>query len=92
MDHISSVSYNQKDTTVQLKEAKKTTEQLSTVEIDRLFSDLGNLVNQQFKPWYCRVFYRIGRSKALELAAVAKSDGFNPPRLFSKLLKEANND
>ena len=56
---------------------------------DFLFEQLDDLVNPAFKPWYCKMFYRLGKDRVLVLASQARSDGKQPPRLFSKLLKEA---
>lgn len=56
-------------------------------ENDFLFDALPDLVNEQFKPWYCRMFYKLGKDRVLHLASVARSDGKNPRAYFSKLLK-----
>jgi hypothetical protein len=58
---------------------------------DHLFSQLGDLVNSQFKAWYCKRFYAIGKDRVLVLASQARADGKNPPRLFSMLLKKEQN-
>ena len=58
-------------------------------EADQLFKMLPNLVNQDFKPWYCKQFYRLGRNKVMELASLAQADGSDPRKLFSFLLKRA---
>jgi hypothetical protein len=54
---------------------------------DYLYSQLSDLVNPQYKAWYCKQFYRIGKAKVLELASVARNDGKQPAKLFSILLK-----
>ena len=56
---------------------------------DYLYKELGDLVNPTFKPWYMKQFYRIGKTKVLELASQARADGKNPPKLFSLLLKSS---
>jgi hypothetical protein len=56
---------------------------------DILFSELSDLVNPQFKAWYCRRFYLLGREKVLQFASQARVDGKNPPKLFSHLIKGA---
>lgn len=61
-------------------------------DVDDLFDDLGSLVNPRFKPWYCKMFYTLGRTRVLELASVAKADGKQPSKLFSLLLKRAVTD
>jgi hypothetical protein len=58
-------------------------------ENDYLFQQLGDLVNEKFKAWYCKEFYRLGKVKVLELASVAKSDGKQPAKLFSYLLRKS---
>lgn len=56
---------------------------------DYLYKDLSGLVNDSFKPWYMKQFYRLGKDRVLVLAAQARADGKNPARLFSSLLKKA---
>lgn len=56
---------------------------------DHLFNQLHDLVNPTFKAWYMREFYRIGKDRVLILASQARTDGKDPCRLFSKLLKHA---
>lgn len=56
---------------------------------DVLFNELTDLVNPQFRAWYCKQFYRLGKTKVLELASTAKADGRDPRKLFSTLLKNA---
>lgn len=55
---------------------------------DQLFDMLPDLVNQQFRAWYCERFYALGHQRVLELASVARSDGKEPRKLFSFLIKE----
>jgi len=56
---------------------------------DHLYSQLSDLVNDSFKPWYMKQFYRLGKDRVLILAAQAKVDGRQPAKLFSSLLKRA---
>ncbi len=56
---------------------------------DHLFEQLKDLVNPQFRAWYCKRFYKLGRDRVLQLASIARADGKQPARLFSKLLKES---
>ena len=56
---------------------------------DKLYELLSDLVNPQFKSWYMKQFYRIGRERVLILASQARADGKKPSRLFSLLLKQA---
>lgn len=57
-------------------------------EIDLLYNDLQDLVNSKFKSWYCGMFYKLGKSKVLDLASQARCDGKNSKKLFSYLLKK----
>lgn len=55
---------------------------------DHLFEQLSDLVNVQFRAWYCRQFYRLGRDQVLRLASVARADAKRDSRkYFSVLLK-----
>jgi hypothetical protein len=56
-------------------------------ENDHLYEQLQDLVNPQFKAWYCNRFYSLGREQVLRLASQARADGKNPPKLFSYLLR-----
>lgn len=56
-------------------------------EADALFEDLSDLTNIEFKRWYCKRFYELGKDRVLVLAGQAKADGGNPKKLFSYLLK-----
>jgi hypothetical protein len=56
-------------------------------EVDLMFTELHDLVNEKFKPWYCKQFYRLGRKEVEKRASQARNDGFNKQKLFSKLLK-----
>ncbi len=59
-------------------------------ENDLLFEDLSDLVNSQFRSWYCKQFYRLGKKEVLRLAQTARVDSkVSPQRLFSHLLKKA---
>lgn len=61
-------------------------------DADHLFEYLieQGLVNQQFKAWYCKMFYKLGKDKVLQLAGRAKVDSnTQPAKLFSYLLKKA---
>lgn len=58
-------------------------------ENDFLFEELSDLVNIQFKSWYCKHFYRLGKEKVLRIAQTARADGKKPAQLFSYMLKKA---
>jgi len=57
-------------------------------ENDFLFEELSDLCSKDFRGWYCKLFYKLGREKVLKLASIARADGKNPPRYFSYLLKQ----
>lgn len=65
------------------------------VEINLLYEDLHDLVDDKFKAWYCKVFFKLGRDRVMILASQARSDskakpGGDATRLFSYLLKQQN--
>jgi hypothetical protein len=62
--------------------------QLTVGEVDKVFSAVGDLTNQQFKAWYCKAIYRLGPHRFLELASQARK-GKQPARLFSALLRSS---
>lgn len=55
---------------------------------DSLYADIPDLVNDQFRSWYCDMFYKIGKDRVLTLIRVARTEGKNPARYFSHLLKQ----
>lgn len=67
----------------------KPTDNCTVEEADKIFDMLPELVNQQFKAWYCKQFYKMPRAKVIELASLAKADGRDPRKLFSFLLKHS---
>lgn len=57
---------------------------------DHLFEMLSDLCNNQFKAWYCKMFYKLGKDKVLALASIARADAkTDKRRYFSYLLKQA---
>lgn len=59
------------------------------LEVDALYEDLHDLVNDKFKAWYCSSFFKIGREKVQRLASEAKADtNGDAKKLFSHLLRE----
>lgn len=56
--------------------------------IDMLYSDLSDLVNDQFKLWYCKSFNMLGFEKILVLASQARADGNDSKKLFSYLIRK----
>ena len=55
---------------------------------DVLFLELKDLASEEFRAWYIKCFYNIGRQKTLELASQAMTDGKDKKKLFSFLLKK----
>lgn len=55
---------------------------------DKLFEIIPDLVNKQFRSWYCSVFHKIGKKRALILISIARVEGKDPVRYFSYLLKK----
>lgn len=55
---------------------------------DILFSELNELVSDEFRAWYIKCFYTLGRTKTLEIASQAMLDGKDKKKLFSYLLKK----
>lgn len=58
-------------------------------DADHLFDMLPDLVNPTFKAWYCRMFYKLGKDRVLQLASLARQDGKDNRKYFSHLLKKA---
>lgn len=65
------------------------TDNCTPMQADELFVHLQDLVNPQFKAWYCQQFHGLTRTKVIQIAAQAKADGKDPRKLFSFLLKNA---
>lgn len=58
--------------------------------VDDLYDQLPDLVNQQFRAWYCQTFHKLGRDHVLKIASIAKADAkVDKRRYFSSLLKIA---
>lgn len=60
----------------------------SYTDINLLYEDLTDLVNEKLKAWYCSQFFKIGRERVMILASQARADGKDPQKLFSHLLKK----
>ena len=65
----------------------RATTAIATASSEEIFNSLSDLVNEQFKAWYCGRFNRLGTVKVMELAKQARSKGDNTQRYFSYLLK-----
>ncbi len=77
---VTTVNDNLKTTVTTVGDKYKTTE--------ALFIDLDDLVNQQFKAWYCKMFFKLGREEVMKRASLARSDAKSDKRrYFSYLLK-----
>jgi len=55
---------------------------------DKLFEILSDLVNPQFRAWYCKRFYALGKDEVLKRASIARADGKDKRKYFSVLLKK----
>lgn len=67
------------------------TVQLTTEErngCDTALSQFTDIMSPQFYAWYCKAWYKIGENKFRELASLARTDGKQPAKLFSKLIKQ----
>lgn len=53
-----------------------------------LYSDCKDLINPVFEKWYYKTFFKLGFEKVNRLASQARTDGKNPQKLFSALLKK----
>lgn len=77
---VTTVNNNLNTTVTTVGDKYKTTE--------ALFIDLNDLVNQQFKAWYCKMFFKLGRDEVMKRASLARSDArVDKKRYFSYLLK-----
>jgi hypothetical protein len=57
-------------------------------KIDALYGSVSDLVNESFKPWYCKQFQTLGRDTVLQCAAIARQEARGDKRkYFSYLLK-----
>lgn len=57
-------------------------------KIDALYDSVSDLVNETFKPWYCKQFQSLGSDTVLQCAAIARQEARNDKRkYFSYLLK-----
>lgn len=68
----------------------KPTATVKTLDLEasnKLYMELSDLVNENFKLWYLKMFNRLGYQQVLHLASQARADGKNPRKLFSFLLK-----
>jgi hypothetical protein len=58
--------------------------------VDLLCEDLRDLINPDFKRWYIKRFYQLGKEKVMTLASIARADAIVDKRkLFSRLIKNA---
>jgi hypothetical protein len=65
----------------------KPTTAIATVGSEELFGNLHDLVNEQFKAWYCGRFNRLGCAKVMALANQSRKSGKDSRKMFSYLLK-----
>lgn len=63
------------------------------LEVNVLYEDMADLVNEKYKGWYCKTFFKLGREKVQRLASEARADATEDKRkLFSSLLKAASGE
>lgn len=57
---------------------------------DILFDELNDLVSQDFRAWYCKCFYKLGRNRVMEIALQcrASQEARDKRRIFSYMLKQ----
>lgn len=67
----------------------KTTDNCTTVAVDRALEQTKDLINYQFRPWYAKQVMRLGVDRFMGLASDAR-EGNTPARLFSHLLRRAS--
>ena len=70
------------------KNRRETVDNSKQYEEDILFGELKDLVTEEFRAWYIKCFYKLGRKKTLELASQAIAEGKDKKKLFSYLLKK----
>lgn len=58
------------------------------LDIDLLYENLSDLVNPNYRLWYCKKFNQIGRERVMILASQARADGKDSIKLFSHLIKK----
>lgn len=60
------------------------------MEVNVLYEDLSDLVNEKYRGWYCKTFFELGRERVQRMASEARADATQDKRkLFSHMLKEA---
>ncbi len=57
-------------------------------DCDYLLEDLSDLINSEFRLWYLKVFYKLGKETVLRCASIARTEGKNKSRYFSFLIKK----
>ena len=67
---------------------KKKMSKEKVMACDVALSEYGDLINPEFRAWYCQAWYELGRNRFHELASQARADGTYPQKLFSHLLKK----
>ena len=72
-------------TTVEGTKTKLTKQEVMGCDIG--LSDYADIMSPKFYAWYCKAWYKLGRGKFDLLASMARADGKDPAKLFSKLIK-----
>ena len=65
----------------------KSTANCTSKEVDKLLTNLRDVINPEFTSWYCKATYKLGVQQVAELAVKARA-GDNPAHYFSFLIKK----
>jgi len=56
-------------------------------QVDYAIEQIQDLITMPtLKPWYCSAAYKLGVTKLLQLASIARADGKDKPKFFSYLI------
>lgn len=68
----------------------KNNKSISYRTTDLVIVEAGDVANADpnYYKWYCLKAYQIGRERFLQLASIARNDGYDPKRLFTYLLNK----
>lgn len=56
-------------------------------QVDDAIEQIQDLITMPtLKPWYCSAAYKLGVTKLLQLASIARADGKDKPKFFSYLI------
>ena len=64
--------------------------QLTIAQVNKVFESIADLAADGFRPWYCKAIMKLGPSKVLELADLARAAKVDDKRkLMSRLTSDA---